>query len=246
MKGIKNYSALQSIQLILELLNTKNTLLNKKITPAKQNNQQIVDVPLPPDHSYIFIKIADRLAYSNNSEDIVVSPAYLPKYNKPLQKVTIKIKADTVDKWDNLILSPPLAVDMMFFNPDTNNPYIRIKSPVVIGNWSDKVDDKPAFLNDYGYEYATFNSQDKNGFIWRNNYNDYSLDMDYIMEWQLSQNNINTLINIQNNNQNIYFQCRYAIETYNSNYVWRHFSDPIKIKINTPPPAPINLQMIER
>ncbi|MBR4316184.1 MAG: hypothetical protein IKP65_04350 [Alphaproteobacteria bacterium] len=231
---------------VMDMFHTKNTLLIENLRPRKQNNHQDVDVPLPPDDSYIFIKSSDRLIYSINPNDIITFPAYLPKYNKLLQKITVKIKADTFLPDNDLVLSPPIALDLILFNPENNNHYVRVLSSITEQTWNPLTDDKPNYLENYGYEYGLFNINEENGFIWRSHYNEYSTEMYYVFEWKLTEKNMQNLINAFNDNKQICFKCRYAIEKYQNYYKWRNYTSPINILINTPPPAPQNLQMQKR
>lgn len=245
-KGQTVYMEYQYMNTVMDMFHTKNTLLIENLRPRKQNNHQDVDVPLPPDDSYIFIKSSDRLIYSINPNDIITFPAYLPKYNKLLQKITVKIKADTFLPDNDLVLSPPIALDLILFNPENNNHYVRVLSSITEQTWNPLTDDKPNYLENYGYEYGLFNINEENGFIWRSHYNEYSTEMYYVFEWKLTEKNMQNLINAFNDNKQICFKCRYAIEKYQNYYKWRNYTSPINILINTPPPAPQNLQMQKR
>ena len=213
-----------------------NQLSTTNINIRKQEATQDTVVTLPQDQTYNLIKIANFEIYDKESNSL--KKAFVPYYNQDLQKIYISLFSN------ELIKNPPIAFHLQMLNYN-DEILFQLKT-----NVNDNTAENYKYLINYGYQYGVLeevinNKKVISGRVWSNAFH-YNSNQ-YIVEWYLSEQQMNILRNEFNYNQKPFkFRCCYSSTKNNKKFVWNGWSILIDdIYLNNPPSTPSELKIKE-
>ena len=210
-------------------------LSTDNIELREQDMMQKIDIPIPEDTIYQSFNIANHDAYVKQTS-FQAEKNYLPKTNTDLQYIAAKIQYDQI-----MLLKPKFIYVMLYVT--TNNeqiPVLKLKKQIVPAS---DYKYNPAYGFKYGVVYDDYNNE--NMIIWSDKF--FYDSNAFFIEWKFNTQQMNIIKQNYNPENPFKFKMRYAPRSNQNNApIWNGWSRSVNnIFINTPPNAPINVELKE-